>query len=73
MMNFVTRVDLVTEACKQRMKFVKTSVYVADDVEWSVFMLAIVCEPLALDNDGVNFFRGLEFVNMPEALTFQIA
>ena len=42
MMNLVTGIDVITERCQQRMEFVVTSVYVADDVEWSMFVFAIV-------------------------------
>ena len=65
--------DLVTKLRQQRVQFVVTAVNVADNVEWAMIELAVVPERLALDDDGVDFFRGREFVNVTEAFAFEIA
>src|SRR5689334_2894979 len=49
--------DLVAELAEKQMEFVKTTVDVADDVEWPMLMFEIVPERLPLDDDCVNLFR----------------
>ena len=47
--------------------------HVADDVEWSMVLLAVVPEWLTFNNDCFNLFRFREFVDMTKAFTFEIA
>ena len=63
----------VSQLRQERVQFVETSVNVADDVEWTMIEFAIVPEWLAFDDDGVDFVRSREFVNVPEAFAFEIA
>src|SRR6185436_118305 len=55
------------------MELVETTVHVADDVEWSMLVFAIVPEWLAFDHDCVDVFRRGQFVNVAKAFALQVA
>jgi hypothetical protein len=65
--------ELVTKAGKQCLELVETSMYVTDNIEWSMLLLAVVPERLPFDSDCCNLFRCREFVDVTKAFAFEIA
>ncbi|RFC52734.1 MAG: hypothetical protein DVB22_000317 [Verrucomicrobia bacterium] len=66
-------IDLVAEIPEERDEFIVAAMDIADDVERTVVVAPVVPERLALDDGGVDFFRRLEDMNGPEALTLEPA
>src|SRR5262249_18757432 len=64
---------LVTEFCQQRMKLVKTTVHVADDVEWPVFVFEIVPKSLSFNHDLIDLVLRRELVDVTKPFALQIA
>src|SRR5215216_1978641 len=65
--------ELVTQPGEQCLELVETSMYVTDNVERSMLLLAVVPERLAFDSDCGHLFRLREFVDVTKAFTFEIA
>ncbi len=69
----VSRSDRVAELRQKRMQLVVAAMNVANDVEWSMIVFAIVPERLALNHYLVDFGGRREFMNVTKAFAFQIA
>src|SRR5262245_54389553 len=49
--------DFVTQFAEQGVQLIEAAMDVANDIEWSMFMLAVIPQRLALNYHRIHFFR----------------
>ncbi len=70
---FLAGIELIAELIEQPAQFIKTTVYVADDVEGTGFSLFVVPQRLPLDIDCIYLLHRIQPVDVTEAFALQAA